>query len=170
VVSKQRWSQGHLIAKGSLDPIPMCCCTARFLGCSYLQTRLTAARYYTDLGIFWRNLFAGNKAEECFPYKLREFPGIMMILELCRGLSLHFVSTEWNIASSGKRQRDSARDNEIRKARCHHAPDPAIVISDGNSHCFHQGLRQEEECRIWPSVCDDINGSLSRSWELLPAC
>lgn len=67
-------------------------------------------------------------------------------------------------------ERGSARDKAIRKAGCHHPPDPAIIILDSNSHCFHQVLRQKEECGIWPSMCDDISGSLSRSWELLPAC
>lgn len=68
-----------------------------------------------------------------------------------------------------ERERGSAREKTIRKTGCHHPPNPAIIILDSNSHCFHQVLRQKEECGIWPSMCDDISGSLSRSWELLPA-
>lgn len=70
--------------------------------------------------------------------------------------------------TEGERERGSAGDKVIRKAGCHHPPDPAIIILDSNSHCFHQVLRQKEECGIWPSMCDDISGSLSQSWELLP--
>lgn len=33
---------------------------------------------------------------------------------------------------------ERGRENMIRKAECHHVPDPTIVISDSNSHCFHQ--------------------------------